>query len=88
MLVRPPSASAQAAFPLTGRRRLSAFMEVPVSADPEKSAAVMELLDECRHWWEARSDFRNRRKRARQYYRGKQWAERVEDRPAIGQGPH
>lgn len=43
------------------------------------SAENMRLLDQCRSYWDALSDFRTRRKRARMYYRGDQWGEIIED---------
>lgn len=50
------------------------------SIEPEEQLdKALELLDECRHWWEARQEFRDRRSRARKYYRGKQWDESITD---------
>lgn len=49
------------------------------SDEVQKEGRMIELLDECRHWWEARQDYRDRRGRARDYYRGKQWDELIVD---------
>lgn len=44
----------------------------------------MRLLEECRADWDSLRDFRKRRKRNRNYYRGKQWSDLIED-PQTGE---
>jgi len=57
-----------------------ATYEPPVDPkDGGRNTKTWALLDKCRHWWEARQDYRDRRARARNYYRGKQWDELITD---------
>jgi hypothetical protein len=39
----------------------------------------MDLLEECRRYWESLRDFRDRRLRNRKYYRGDQWSDMIKD---------
>jgi len=39
----------------------------------------LQLLDQCRIYWDSMRDFRNRRKRSRKYYRGDQWSDYIKD---------
>lgn len=43
-----------------------------------------KLLHKCREYWESMDDFRERRKRARNYYRGKQLEDVIDDPDNIG----
>lgn len=43
------------------------------------TSANMELLWECQRYWESLRDFRERRMRARKFYRGDQWSDLVRD---------
>jgi len=39
----------------------------------------MDLLEECRRYWESLRDFRERRSRNRKYYRGEQWSDFIKN---------
>ncbi len=39
----------------------------------------MQLLEDCRRFWDSLRDFRTRRLRNRKYYRGDQWSDQIED---------
>lgn len=39
----------------------------------------VQIYDQCMYYWSALAEFRKRRKRARMYYRGDQWAEIITD---------
>ena len=39
----------------------------------------MQLLEDCRMYWESLRDFRDRRLRNRKFYRGDQWSDIIED---------
>lgn len=39
----------------------------------------MQLLEDCRRYWDSLRDFRTRRLRNRKYYRGDQWSDQIED---------
>lgn len=39
----------------------------------------VQLLEECRRWWESLADARERRRRSRKYYRGDQWSDEMVD---------
>ena len=43
----------------------------------DKRTENLYLLEKCRHDWESLNDFRTRRKRARNYLRGKQWSDLI-----------
>jgi hypothetical protein len=45
----------------------------------EDTSDNMKILELCRRYWESLRDFRERRKRNRQYYRGDQWSDKVRD---------
>lgn len=58
-------------------------MELPrgieYAGEGEDKSEMLMLLDSCRRHWERREIFRRQRRRSRNYYRGRQWYELVED---------
>ena len=50
-----------------------------LSRNSEEIEDIYDLVEEARHWWDQRQDFRDERQRARNYERGKQWEEYVTD---------
>lgn len=38
-----------------------------------------KIRDEAKHWWNARQDFREQRDKNRDFYRGRQWEEKIYD---------
>ena len=57
------------------QKQVSLIGETPFNDQKEN----MDLLEECRRYWESLRDFRTRRLRARKYYRGDQWSDRIKD---------
>jgi len=45
----------------------------------------MQLLEDCRRYWDSLRDFRTRRLRNRKYYRGDQWSDQIEDPDNAGE---
>lgn len=45
----------------------------------EHRGMIVEILHAARRWWDGRQDFRDRRLRSRNYRRGKQWYEEIDD---------
>lgn len=59
--------------------------EAPDDVDEEKQAEMRLLLDQCRKDYDALSDYRDRRRRARDDRRGRQWNRTIEDPDNPGQ---
>ena len=53
------------------------YIDEDVLASGEERSENMFLLEKCRHDWESLNDFRTRRKRNRDYLRGKQWSDMI-----------
>lgn len=47
--------------------------------DPEVTSEMKRLLEDCDTYWNNLASFRQRRARTRNYYRGHQWLDKVED---------
>lgn len=56
---------------------LSVFLGEATSED-DRERGRRQLVAEARRWWEARSDFREERREARDFYRGRQWNGTIE----------
>jgi len=54
-------------------------IKVPDATSLTETRENMQLLDECRRYWDALDDFRTRRIRSRRYHRGEQWSDYIED---------
>lgn len=44
-----------------------------LSSEGDRKAATLRMVEEARNWWEARQGFRDERREARDFYRGRQW---------------
>ena len=53
----------------------------------EATMENMQLLDECRRYWDSLRDFRDRRLRNRRYYRGDQWSDYILDPDSTSANP-
>lgn len=58
------------------KQKVASLPKASLSQDTREN---MELLEECRRWWESLRDFRDRRMRSRKYYRGDQWSDTIYD---------
>jgi hypothetical protein len=52
---------------------------LPEASTMEKDRENLELLEECRRFWDSLRDFRERRLRSRRYHRGEQWSDLIVD---------
>jgi hypothetical protein len=50
-----------------------------ISDEKESKDKGFKILEQARVWWDARHEWRLRRRRARNYYRGHQWSEYITD---------
>lgn len=71
-------------FEMFNRKRIYPDDEeeyIPESLDdtPEGMRMGMDLLQEAEVYWQALHDFRERRRRSRDYYNGKQWGDLITD---------
>lgn len=62
-----------------GMRKQKVVPLIDVSEISDEVNANMQLLEDCRRYWDSLRDFRNRRLRNRKYYRGDQWSDQIED---------
>ena len=63
--------------------RKQTIVPLPVASLDSDTKENVELLEECRRWWESMRDLRTRTRRNRKYYRGDQWSDEMQD-PTTG----
>lgn len=63
--------------------RKQTVVPLPVASLDSDTKENIELLEECRRWWESMRDLRTRTRRNRKYYRGDQWSDEMQD-PTTG----
>ncbi len=63
--------------------RKQKIVPLPVASLDSDTKENIELLEECRRWWESMRDLRTRARRNRKYYRGDQWSDEMQD-PTTG----
>lgn len=63
--------------------RKQKIVPLPVASLDSDTKENIELLEECRRWWESMRDLRARARRNRNYYRGNQWSDEMQD-PTTG----
>ena len=59
--------------------RKQKIVPLPVASLDSDTRENMQLLEECRRWWESMRDLRARAQRNRRYYRGDQWSDEIQD---------
>jgi hypothetical protein len=52
---------------------------LPEASTMGKDRENLDLLEECRRYWDSLRDFRERRLRSRRYHRGEQWSDLIVD---------
>lgn len=67
--------------------RKQKIVHVSDKSDMETTMENMQLLDECRRYWDSLRDFRDRRLRNRRYYRGDQWSDIILDPDSSAASP-
>ncbi len=63
--------------------RKQKIVPLPVASLDSDTKENIELLEECRRWWDSMRDLRTRTRRNRNYYRGNQWSDEMQD-PTTG----
>lgn len=63
--------------------RKQKIVPLPVASLDSDTKENIELLEECRRWWDSMRDLRTRARRNRNYYRGNQWSDEMQD-PTTG----
>lgn len=61
----------------TKRKKARAGKEALATADKQQDRTNIRTLEQARRYWDSLGDFRKRRRRSRDYHRGRQWSDKI-----------